>query len=62
MEKWIVVDLSEDGVVEEFDSKQEAMDMVKDWVDEGEDVSEVKIYKVVEMYVPETSVEFVKEK
>lgn len=61
MEKWIVVDVDSDSV-EDFNSKQEAMDSVKELVNEGEDVSGIKIYKVSEVYVPETSVEFVKEK
>lgn len=61
MEKWVVVDLEETSI-DEYDSKEEAMAEVRDWVENGQDVSEVKIYKVIEVYVPEASVEFVKEK
>ncbi|MCR4279683.1 MAG: hypothetical protein NUV78_03035 [Candidatus Zambryskibacteria bacterium] len=61
MEKWLVVDL-EDGAAEEFDSKQEAIELVKEWSTDGNDMSEVKVYKVSEVYAAETSVELVREK
>lgn len=61
MEAWIVVDYGSESV-DDFDTKQEAMDHVKSLANDGEDISDIKIYKVVEAYVPETSVEFVKEK